>query len=217
MKKLLNAAMGCNVKSFNAGQLLQRFGLNTGLPFYLMVLLSTFLYTGCKKQDIQDINEPRSEEKLMNNKAMNTDREFSNFYNGLNWQTLLQLLQARAATARYRNIKHAIKDGYADINVVVENMGYHYMKSAYVDATFEIRRPELLVYNKNEDGSSQLVAVEYAVPIALTPDVAPEGFTGTNDVWERNTSFGLWLLHAWVWYNNPEGVFHDTNPLVHLH
>jgi len=72
------------------------------------------------------------------------------------------------------------------------------------------------VYNKNEDGSFQLVAAEYAVPIDISPNKPPEGFTGTGDVWDRNTGFGLWLLHAWVWKNNPDGVFNPTNPLVHL-
>ena len=93
-------------------------------------------------------------------------------------------------------------------------MGYHFMKSALVDAVFDYKHPEILVYNKNLDGSFELLAVEYAVPIAVTPDVAPEGFTGSGDVWERNTDFGLWLQHAWIWSFNPAGVFHDTNPLI---
>jgi hypothetical protein len=53
--------------------------------------------------------------------------------------------------------------------------------------------------------------------IDVTPDVAPKGFTGTDDVWERNTDFGLWLVHAWVWKNNPDGTFNPTNPLVTVH
>ena len=131
---------------------------------------------------------------------------------------VLELQQARAATARYRHIKNAFKDGYVDINVVVPNMGYHFMKSELTaDGVFDVRKPEILVYNKNEDGSFELGALEYAVPIDVTPDVAPEGFTGTDDVWERNTDFGLWLVHAWVWKNNPDGTFNPTNPLVIVH
>ncbi len=90
------------------------------------------------------------------------------------------------------------------------------MKSTLVDATFDPRSPEILVYNKNEDGSIQLVAVEYAIPLELSRK-APQGFTGTLDKWDENTGFGLWLLHAWVWHYNPDGVFNPTNPLVHLH
>lgn len=93
-------------------------------------------------------------------------------------------------------------------------MGYHFMKSELMDATFEVRKPEPLVYEKLEDGSFRLVAVEYAVPIALSPNAAPEGFTGSGDVWTRNGVLGLWLQHAWDWKNNPAGVFNPTNPLV---
>ncbi len=91
------------------------------------------------------------------------------------------------------------------------------MKSKLVDATFEIRKPEILVYNKNANGCFELVAVEYAVPIELSPNAAPKGFTGVKDVWEHNTDFGLWLVHAWVWSFNPDGVFNPTNSLVHVH
>src|SRR5215216_2722513 len=93
------------------------------------------------------MNEPINELQVSNE----TNAEVLNNYSGIFSQTLWELRQARAATAKYRNIKNAIKDGYADISVVVPNMGHHYMKSAFVDATFEIRKPEILVYNKNED------------------------------------------------------------------
>jgi hypothetical protein len=73
------------------------------------------------------------------------------------------------------------------------------------------------VYNRKSNGHFELVAVEYAVPIELSPNHAPAGFTGSADVWDRNEGFGLWLLHAWVWHFNPDGVFNPTNPLVHTH
>ncbi len=135
---------------------------------------------------------------------------------GLSHSTLLELMQARAATARYHNIANAFADGYANINVVIPNMGYHFMKTAWVDAQFEVTKPEILVYNKQPNGRMQLVAVEYAVPLSMSAN-APAGFSGTQDVWTANTGFGLWLLHAWVWYENPDGVFNPTNAAVHLH
>jgi hypothetical protein len=221
MKNLINASKACNNKNVAALQLLH--GL-TGTLFYLVVLLSVLLFTGCKKQAI---NETKSQAELQSSKemqpsvtdnsGMNSDAEFLNMYDGLSRQTSWELQQARAATAKYRNFNNAIADGYADINVVVPNMGYHYMKSTLVDGTFDIRKPEILVYNKNVDGSFRLLAVEYAIPISLSPNAAPEGFTGDSDVWEFNTGFGLWLCHAWVWQFNPDGVFNPTNPLVQVH
>jgi hypothetical protein len=148
---------------------------------------------------------------------LNTDEEFKRQYSKLNFITVLELLEARWASAKYRNIENAIHDGYHDINVVVENMGHHFMRDALVDNKFDPRKPEILVYNKHENGHYELVAVEYAVPLDLSPNKAPKGFSGSADVWDHNDGFGLWLLHAWVWSKNPDGVFHPTNPTVHTH
>jgi hypothetical protein len=166
--------------------------------------------TGCEKA----MNEPINEAKSMN--AKNTQAEVLNCYSGLATQTAWELQEARAATARFRNFDNAIKDGYADINVVVPNMGHHYLKATILDDKFDYKQPEILVYNQHEDGTKELVAVEYAIPLDLSSN-APEGFTGSGDVWDRNTGFGLWLLHAWVWSYNPNGVFNPLNPSVHTH
>jgi hypothetical protein len=88
---------------------------------------------------------------------INANAHLRTWYKGLGEKTLCELEQARAASAKYRDFNKAIADGYADINVVVQNMGYHFMRSKQVDATFEISKPELLVYNKLKDGSFQLV------------------------------------------------------------
>jgi len=178
------------------------------------LLAAMLLSVGCNKQD--RVSSPGESEDSLTNLPQ-PDAEVINGYTGLSARTQWELQQARSATAKYRHIEHAFADGYADINVVVPNMGYHFMKSEFVDSVFDVRHPEILVYNKNLDGSFELVAVEYAVPISLSPDKAPEGFSGSDDVWERNTTFGLWLQHAWVWAFNPAGVFHDTNPLIQVH
>jgi hypothetical protein len=127
--------------------------------------------------------------------------------------TKRQLIRAQLATARYHNINRAIADGYVDINVFIPNMGYHYLKSGILDGTFDPEKPELLVYADFGNGHRRLVAVEYAVPTALT-DTPPEGFTGDDDMWHRNDEFGLWTLHAWIWYHNPDVVFDELNPRV---
>ena len=92
-------------------------------------------------------------------------------------------------------------------------MGYHYLKMEHLDGTFEYAKPEILVYNKEQNGRMKLVALEYATPVSANP---PAGFTGDNDVWSVYQGV-LWTLHAWVWEYNPKGVFNPTNPLVHLH
>jgi len=174
------------------------------------MLAGTGLFTSCSKQ----YNDGGRDSRLVDNDKISDNSNDVFKYNGLGSQTVWELQQARAATAEYGDIKNAFRDGYVDMNVVVPNMGYHFKKPSLFDAVFDYKHPEILVYNKNLDGSFQLVAVEYAVPIDTTPDAAPEGFTGSADEWEKNTAFGFWLQHAWVWSFNPEGAFNDTNPLI---
>lgn len=173
----------------------------------LVIGLGSVLFSGCSKDELQQTSDKTS--LAGTTKSIN----FLNQYEGLDKQTMWELQQAYAASARYQNIANALKDGYADINVIIQNMGYHYLKAAQLDATFDYRKPEILVYNLDENGQFYLVAVEYAVPLGLS-QTAPEGFTGDDDVWTENTGNGLWLLHAWVWEYNPLGVFNPENPNV---
>ncbi|HKZ67364.1 MAG TPA: hypothetical protein VJ111_13450, partial [Chitinophagaceae bacterium] len=168
MKKFFNTFKARNTRAI-AQTLVHRLTCNAGTLFYLAIFLSLFLFAGCQKQAV---NETKSQVQLpggmemqasaTNNNGKSADAEFLNMYSGLSWQTSWELQQARAATARYRNINNAIKDGYSDIMVDVPNMGHHFMNTGLVDGTFDIRKPEILVYNKDEDGIQQLVAVEYA-------------------------------------------------------
>jgi hypothetical protein len=162
----------------------------------------------------EEIQSKGSLAKSTNSLAAKSEGNVISDYTNLSKETICELQQVRAATARYEKIDNAMKDGYADIAVDVEGMGHHFMKTSIVDGIFDIREPEILVYNKNAGGAQELVAVEYAVPLTFPK---PEGFTGSADVWNGTSGFPLWLLHAWVWSYNPDGVFNWTNPTVHLH
>ena len=124
-----------------------------------------------------------------------------------------ELAKVKSATERYQNIDNALGDQYEDIELFAANQGWHYFKGGLVDETFDMEKPEILVYAPDSNGGLMLVAVEYAVPVDLSAD-APDGFTGAEDEWHINTDFGLWVLHTWVWYDNPDGMFNDTNPRV---
>ena len=122
-----------------------------------------------------------------------------------------ELAGARRATARYHNLSQALADGYVNINVFVPGQGFHYLKPELLDANFDPESPELLVYAADKNGRLRLVAVEYAVPLS---ENRPEGFTGDQDLWGTNVDFDLWTLHAWLWLNNPNGIFAEFNPRV---
>lgn len=204
MKRLFCSAMRRNQRSI---ALLQTSKSPLILSSILLVGLSL---TSCRK----DVAEPAAVQDEIPTAASSKSKGFGN-YTGLLPETVSELQQAKIATAKYNNFDNAISDGYQDINVIVPEMGYHYLKMDNLNATFEYDKPEILVYNKEENGRMQLVAVEYAVPIALSP-TAPSGFTGNDDVWSVYKGV-LWTCHAWIWEYNPAGVFNPTNPLVHLH
>lgn len=207
MKNNFNGAMHHNSNSFALHQKLNEPIRNTIL--ICLMILPGILITSCQKQHADKIVD-----EVQASAAKNSQADVLNLYSGLSQQTSWELQQARAATAKYRNIENAIKDGYADIAVDVEHMGHHFMNTALVDSVFDPRQPEILVYNKDQNGKQQLVAVEYAVPLSYPK---PEGFTGTEDVWNGTSGFPLWLVHAWVWAYNPDGVFNWTNESVELH
>jgi hypothetical protein len=118
------------------------------------------------------------------------------------------------ATLKYNDIEKAVADGYADAEIFLPHMGFHYLKSPLLDAEFDPERPELLVYAQDLClGRMRLVAVEYAVPLNMASS-PPEGFTGDADKWHRDEIHGLWTLHAWIWFRNPDGVFAEFNPRV---
>lgn len=197
MKKLSNANQAHTTKQHKALMMHKSVRI-----VYLVALLPILLFTGCQKFDLRDLFKHHH------------DNDVVNMYQGLDPKTRWELEEARKATEKYRDISRAIADGYENISVDVDSMGHHYMKKSIVNGTFDIRKPEILVYHENENGDMELGAVEYAIPIT---EPQPEGFTGSADVWDPNPTFHLYLLHAWVWTYNPDGVFNPLNPLVHIH
>jgi hypothetical protein len=213
MEKTAMAIWNCTTSLTEPKRFL-KFNFYNRYLLLFVILLSAVLFGGCKKYATSDAGT----DAQLGNKAANVDKELLTYYKGLDPQTLFELQQVRASTARYRNVKNAFDDNYMDIGLKLPNMGYHFLKAELVSPAFDIKRPPILVYNKNEDGSFELLAVEYAVPIdPQTPNVPPVGFFGDDDEWDFNTlNTGWWTLHAWVWKNNPDGVFSPMNPLVQV-
>lgn len=121
----------------------------------------------------------------------------------------------RAATARFHRHAAAIKAGY-DVQFPegcfeseAGAMGYHYLNAGYV-GSLEVARPQLLMYEPLQNGRLRLVGVEYIVPGEPT-DVPPVLF---DQPFTYSEVFEVWVLHAWVWAHNPDGIFADWNPEV---
>jgi hypothetical protein len=170
---------------------------------YVGLLTLTLIFSSCSKEDV----ESNAELELTTAKSKMATLQS-------------QLKKVKKVAMRYHSFEQAKKDGYADPfpfnpSPYVPNMGFHYINVGLMDGTFELEKPEILLYVPNKQGKLKLVAVEYAIPgpIDSTP---PEGFIGNEDDWHYNPNVagGSWTLHAWVVIDNPDGVFAPENPNI---
>jgi hypothetical protein len=139
-----------------------------------------------------------------------------------------QLALAKAATARYRNVAEAEADGYHTVPgpdgkpVCVQSMGIHYESSTLMaNNGLNLRRPEMLVYAPQPDGSLRLVALEYfRADLDQSPATAgdrPRMFRRLFDGPMDGHYPGMPIhydLHVWVWQKNELGTFASFNPGV---
>jgi hypothetical protein len=125
-------------------------------------------------------------------------------------------------------------------------MGYHYTRgNNLADDSIALLDPEFIVYapreGSSQDGvaSTRLAALEYFLPFSArwparydpgAGAIAPrDGFQraptlhdfsttiGLPDVaFVPSTRFGGWMLHIWLWENNPAGDFANWNRSVPL-
>jgi hypothetical protein len=129
------------------------------------------------------------------------------------------LVQVRAATARFNNLDSAVAAGYPrEVSRCLSDahhgaMGFHHLNRALLDAKVEVERPEILLYERLDDGRDVLTGVEYIVPYSRWPrdSVAP---TVLGQDLVRSDDLRLWYLHMWAWKANDLGLFADWNPAV---
>jgi hypothetical protein len=143
------------------------------------------------------------------------------------------LEQARSATAGDHNSVPAgyglfkDKNGIACIDMAPMPgmpggaMGIHYVNGDLVGNPDENpAMPEALVYEPEKNGQLRLVALEYVVlksawdaQHSSPPSLFGQEFNFTPD----GNRYGLpafYSLHAWIWKNNPAGMFAMWNPDV---
>jgi hypothetical protein len=116
----------------------------------------------------------------------------------------------RNVTDDYRWLENAKADGYKKITECIDMpgvgaMGFHYAKEKLIDDKTDPRKPEVLVYMPNEYGRYKLVAAEFISTAAKRPRIAGLDF-------EDGPFPNSFALHAWVWRDNPDGMFAAFNP-----
>jgi hypothetical protein len=140
----------------------------------------------------------------------------------------------RAATARFHRVEEAVAAGYelgwvnGAGNRIVAGcissptagaMGYHYFHPGLMrDNAVDALQPEVLVYAPAADGGLKLGAVEWVVRSAQSnpPGVSqPPSVLGMPmHILVPPPGPAFYITHAWVWTNNPAGMFADFNPEV---
>jgi len=129
----------------------------------------------------------------------------------------------REAIAQYTTPEKAEADGWGLVdgldncfdNPGVGAMGVHYIDADRLDTTLDELKPEAIIYGTGTDGKNGLVGVEYIVPAEAWDDEEhgelPEVLGHT---FHLNEELGVYVLHAWLFKDNPAGILQDWNPNV---
>lgn len=133
----------------------------------------------------------------------------------------VELTAAYLGGAPYQDLAAAQAAGYGSTLTALGcfhdpargGMGLHYLREDLLDAELDAAQPEALVYEFDSQGNvAGLVAHEYIVPIDAWD--RPEPPTVLGQPLHRHPVLPLWVLHAWLWKDNPSGFFEDHNPAV---
>ena len=153
-----------------------------------------------------------------------------------------QVYEIRQATRKYLDVERAEAEGYFRASGYIPNMGYQFANPRFF-LEFDLQRPPILLYDEH-DGRWELTGAVFVVPYDKNPKSelpfkeaqylkSPgacryrDGTTlpGQNEngcPTEHPTTHAplglwhpdLWIMSAWVWYPNPNGVFSLYNPLL---
>lgn len=124
----------------------------------------------------------------------------------------------RAATQSFADVNAAASAGYtAALTGCMADpqqggMGFHTGNASFIDATVELTKPEVVMYEPTPGGGRTLVGLEFLVPFDAWTSQTPPSLMGQS--FKRNEAFEVWALHVWLYRDNPQGIFADWNPTV---
>jgi hypothetical protein len=144
------------------------------------------------------------------------------------------LARLRMLTAKWHQYANAAAEGYAvavgciDERVVAgttepRGMGFHFANPALLgDDAGSLYEPELVIYiGDPTTGIARLAGFDYFIPASATWPSPGAGGTapilpelGLPYTW--SAVHNGWMLHAWPWRHNPDGMFDNFNPEVPL-
>jgi hypothetical protein len=139
----------------------------------------------------------------------------------------------RQSLLKYRDVYAAIHDGYfstvgcvhydgmkmeGHVEYQKGAMGIHFVNVSLVGPKPDPMRPPVLMYEPR-DGKLELIGVEWLVPmnsVKERPKLFGQDFLGPMEGHEPliPEEFAHYDLHAWLFKENPLGLFAATNPEV---
>ena len=154
-----------------------------------------------------------------------------------------QLAITKATTAKYRDVQLALRDGYQQEGPSLRGAGAHFVNRQLLDAgVFDVRRPTVLLYERQPDWRLELVGVAWFLPKQPGNPIPPKAFAplaawhyhsypapgiciGPRGVSNlvgsaceadqgRYWTESPWMLHAWLYRPSPNGVFSLVNLAV---
>ena len=158
--------------------------------------------------------------------------------------TVALLDRARQATAKYQDVRSAEAEGYQSVGPDMPGMGVHFVLTMEPKSFDIEKPPILLyVKDPSAPGGYTLAGVSYLWNAGEGPDGQPLNppFPKSLAQWHRHDNIcvlphlenphGLnesqcreqgghfiaksqWLVHAWIWKENPSGVFSPDNPAL---
>jgi len=116
------------------------------------------------------------------------------------------LTALRHATAPFHDVGATLASGRVDLHLCFNQMGQHFAdQSTFSDGVLDPLDPEAMVYADDGTGHLRLVAVEW---VSTTPGEV------MGIPLHLNPALGVYVLHAWIWSPNPDGMFADMNPRI---
>jgi hypothetical protein len=137
-----------------------------------------------------------------------------------------QLDELRRLVAPFHNIEKAVAYGYkvpapepgACISDRIRGgMGFHYTlegRDLINDGRVDLLEPEFLVYAPKPNGGVKFAALDYFVPYNTWSSPEPPALLGRS--FAREDGFQAYLMHIWLFWHNPAGMFENYNPEVPL-
>lgn len=137
-------------------------------------------------------------------------------------QLLADLQRVKKATAKYKDVKKALADGYKPAGQCLNSpngdgaMGIHYNNERLQrDSKNILTKPEQLLYEPGPRGKRTLVGVEYYVTdLDQAPPEIPLGHLDGPMTGHTPGAPSHFDLHVWLFKANPNGMFDVWNPDV---